>query len=136
MDIEEFAKNFIEAEAEAFHKGNFEPLSRIENPNIVYHMPPLPDMVGHKATSRTLRGRLRQYQILTQEWKYLAGDGNIFALSYKSGGRVTGEKPGFPIPIGKKIATDYLFVLQVKNGKIAEAWANGTFKTDLGIAPE
>ena len=130
MDIEEFAKKFIEAEEEAFHKGNFESLSKIEDPNVVYHIPPLPDMVGHEAHKQDIVGTRQAVSDLTTEFKYLAGDGNLFALSYKSGGRVTGEKPGFPIPIGKKIATDYLFVLQINKGKIAEAWANGIFKIE------
>ena len=126
MDIKEFAEKFIKAEDEAFQNGNFEPLSKLEDPNVVYHIPPLPDMVGHEAHKQDIVGSREAVSGLKQEWKYLTGEGNIFVLSYKSSGRVTGEKPGFPMPIGKNIASDYLFVLRVKDGKIVEVWAKGS----------
>ena len=40
-------------------------------------------------------------------------------------GRFTAEKPGFPTPIGKSFANDYLFVLRLENENIVEVWAHG-----------
>ena len=86
-------------------------------------------MVGHEAHKQDILGTRQAIPDIKQEWKYLTGEGNLFALSYKSGGRTTGEKPGFPILIGKKVATDYLFVFRVKNDILVEAWANGSFQS-------
>ena len=128
MNIEEFAQKFIKAEDEAFQEGNFDALSKIEDPNVVYHMGALlGDMVGHEAHKQDILGTRQAVSNLKQEWKYLTGEGNLFALSYKSSGRFTSEKPGFPTPIGKIIATDILFVFRVKNDKLVEAWANGSY---------
>ena len=64
---------------------------------------------------------------LRQEWKYLAGEGNLFALFYKSRGVFTGEMPGFPPPTGKEVTTDGLFLFRLKKGKLVEAWSWSTF---------
>ncbi len=125
MDIKEFADTFIRAEEDAFQKGDFSALSKLEDPNVIYHMGALGDMVGHEAHRKDILGSRQACSDIKQEWKYLTGEGNIFALSYKARARVTGEKPGYPIPIGKTLASDYLFVIQVNNGKIVEAWAGG-----------
>jgi len=127
MSIKDFAEKFIKAEEKAFQHGNFDALKKLEDPNVIYHVPPLPDMVGHEAHKQDIMGTRQAVSGLKQEWKYLTGEGNLFALSYKSSGRITGEKPGFPMPIGKDISTSYLFVLRVKKGKLVEAWANGSF---------
>jgi predicted ester cyclase len=127
MDIKEFADKFIKAEEEAFQHGKFDSLAKLEDTNVIYHMGPMGDMVGHEAHKQDIVGTRQAVTGIKQEFKYLTGEGNLFALSYKSSCRFTGEKPGFPTPVGKKFATDYLFVLQVKNGKLVEAWANGSF---------
>jgi len=128
MNTKDFAEKFLKAEDDAFQKGDFNALAKLEDPNVVYHMgAPLGNMVGHEAHKQDIIGTRQAISNLKQEWQYLTGDGNVFALSYKSSGRITGEKPGFPMPIGKTIATNYIFVLRVKSGKVAEVWANGNF---------
>ena len=126
MDIKEFAEKFIKAEDEAWQNGNFDDLEALEDPGIVYHVSPLPDMVGWEAHKQYIQTNRQIISGIQQNWKYLAGEGNLFALSYKSSGTTAAEIPTMNIPKGKKIATDYLFVLQVKNGRITEVWSNGT----------
>jgi predicted ester cyclase len=125
MDIKEFAEKFAKAEDDAFQKGDFAALSKLEDPNVIYHMGPLGDIVGHEAHKKDIMGTRQACSDLKQEWKYLTGEGNLFAMDYKASARFTGEKPGFPIPIGKKISNAYLFVIRLNNGKISEAWAGG-----------
>jgi ketosteroid isomerase-like protein len=127
MNIKDFAEKFIKAEEEAFQKGNFDALAKLEDHKVVYHIPPLPDMVGHEAHKQDIMGTRLACSDIKQEFKYLTGEGNLFSFSYKSNARITGEKPGFPMPIGKNVSTNYLFVLRVKNGRVVEAWANGNF---------
>lgn len=127
MNIKDFAEKYIKAEEDAFQKGDFTALAKLEDANVVYHIPPLPDMVGHEAHKQDIMGTRQAATDVHQEFKYLAGDGNVFALAYKSSARMIAEKPGFPIPIGKKIAGAYIFVYRLEKGKVKEAWANGTF---------
>ena len=127
MSIKDFAAEFVKAEDAAFQQGDFAALSKIEDANVVYHMGmPLGDFVGQEAHKNDIIGSRQACSDLKQEWRYLAGDGNLFAMGYKASGRFTGEKPGFPTPIGKSFATDYLFLLRVENQKIVEVWAHGT----------
>jgi len=125
MSIEEFAQKFIKAEDEAWQNGNFEPLESLEDPDIVIHLSPQPDMVGWEAHKQYLQGSRQVIPGIQQEWKYLTGEGNLFALSYKSSGVTTAEIPAKNIAAEKKLASDYLFVLRVKDERVVEVWANG-----------
>ena len=127
MEIKEFAEKFIKAEDEAWQNGNFDALEALEDPNVVYHVSPFPDMVGWEAHKQYIQTNRQIVAGIQQDWKYLAGEGNLFALSYKSSGTTAAEIPAMSIPKGKKIATDYLFVLQLKSGRVTEVWSNGTF---------
>jgi hypothetical protein len=126
MLIRDFADKYIKAELDAFQKSEFEALAELEHANVVYHVSPLGDMKGHESHKQYILGVTMGVSNLKQELNYLGGEGNLFILTYKAGGLITGEKPGFPPAIGKKIALDYLFVIRVEKGKVAEAWANGT----------
>ena len=126
MSIKEFADKFIQAENEAWQKGNFNALEALEDPNVVYNMPPPLNFVGWEAHKQQILSSRQAVSDLRQEWKYLTGEGNLFALSYKSRGKFTGEIPGMQPPTGKEITTDYLFLFRLENGKIVEAWVNGT----------
>jgi len=128
MSIKEFADKFIKAENEAWLKGNFDALEALEDPNVVYHMPSSQDVVGWEAHKQYILTGRQTISDLRQEWKYLTGEGNLFALSYKSRGILTGERPGFPPPTGKEITSDALFVLRLEEDRIVEAWVNGSFK--------
>jgi predicted ester cyclase len=128
MDIKDFAEKFIKAEEEAWRKGNFDHLEVLEDTQVVYHVSPFPDMVGFEAHKQYIQGSVQTVSGLRQEFRYLTGDGNLFALTYKSSGRLTSEMPGMPIPKGKKYSTDYLCLFKLKDGKVAEAWMNGSMK--------
>jgi predicted ester cyclase len=131
MDIKEFAEKFIKAEDEAWQNGNFGPLEALEDPNVVYRTPPIPDVVGFEAHKQYIMGVSKAMSNLHQEWEYIVGDGNVFALFYKSSGLFTGEMPGLPPPTGKKVTNDGIFVFRLKNGRIVEAWYKG-ITTGLG----
>jgi hypothetical protein len=125
VPIKDFADKYIQAELLAFRTNDFVPLFELETPDVVYHISPLGDLVGHEAHRQYIIGVTAGVSGLTQELKYLAGDTEMFLLSYKATGLITGEKPGFPPSIGKKMELDYLFAVRTENGKVAEVWANG-----------
>jgi len=125
MDIKEFGGKYIKAQKEAW-KGNFDDLEAIESPDVIFHVGPLGEMVGWEAHKQYIQSNSQATSDLHQDFKYLAGDGNLFAISYKSRGTAINDIPAFSIAKGHNLTVDYLFVLQVQNGKIIEVWANGS----------
>jgi predicted ester cyclase len=124
MNIKEFAQKFMEAEEEAWQKGNFDPLEALEDPNVVYHFLPSNELVGFEAHKQQILGYREAISKSNQEWKFLTGDGNVFALSYKSRYISSGKVPGLP-PAGEEITGNSMFVFRLNNGKIVEAWQRG-----------
>jgi predicted ester cyclase len=131
MNIKDFAEKFIKAEDDAFQKGNFEPLKALEDPNVVYHMPWGGDLVGHEGHKQNIMDGRQAFSDVKQEWKYLTGEGNLFAVSVKERLISKGNTPGMP-PAGKEVTTDSLFLLRLKHGKIVEVWNKGSAK-GIGI---
>ena len=103
MNTKDFAEKVIKAEDEAWQKGNFEPLKALEAPNAVYHMPlGGPDMVGHEAHKQSIIGARQSWSDIKQEWQYLTGEGNLYAVSLKMSYRITGQKPGVKYQLEKR----------------------------------
>ena len=124
MDIKEFAEKFIEAEKEAFQNFNFEPLKAIEDPNVVYHLYPPPELVGHEAHKQQIMGVKKYLVDIKQEFEYLTGSGDLFAFAYKARYISAGKLPGWP-PLGGEATNDSLFLVRRRNGKVVEVWSNG-----------
>ena len=59
---------------------------------------------------------------LKQNWKYLSGEGNLFALAYESSAIVKANETNPAI----SVSNNYLFVVRLSNGKVAEVWMNGS----------
>jgi hypothetical protein len=132
VNIKDFAEKFIKAEEEAFQKGNFEPLKAIEDPNVVYHLYPPPDMVGHEAHKQQIMGAKQYLADIKQEFKFLTGSGDLFAFAYKARYISAGKLPGWP-PAGGEANNDSLFLVRRKNNKVVEVWSNGHFTgIDMG----
>ncbi len=127
MSIRDFGEKYIEASRKAWENGDFEELERLSHSNVVYHYMPLGrDMVGWEEFKQHIVGGRQALPGLRQEWQYLTGAGNYFAISYKSKGMLTGQAPGMPAPTGKDVTANYLYLFRLKDGKIAEVWYNGT----------
>jgi predicted ester cyclase len=124
MDIKEFAEEFIKAEKEAFQNFNFEPLKAIEDPNVVYHLYPPPDLIGHEAHKQQIMQAHKYLADLKQEFEYLTGSGDLFAYAYKGRYISAGKLPGWP-PAGGEATNDSLFLVRRKNDKVVEVWSNG-----------
>jgi hypothetical protein len=84
-------------------------------------------MVGHEAHKQQIMSSHQVATDIKQEWKYLTGEGNLFALSYKARYISKGDIPGTP-PAGQEWSRDALFLLRVKHGRVVEVWNNGSWK--------
>ena len=125
MNIKDFAEKFIKAEDEAWKNNNIKPLEALEHPDVVYHFYFLgADVRGFAAHKQQISGSKASYSDIRQEWGYLTGEGNLFALLYKARYISNGTVPGLP-PAGGEVNVNAIFLFRVKKGKIAEAWVNG-----------
>jgi len=128
MSIKDVADKFIKAEYEAFHEGKFDALEKLEDPHVTYHLIAMgQDTEGWEAHKQYIQAIRQMAPGVRINWKYLTGEGNLFSLLFTtSGAKFTGQAPGFPPPTGKEMIVNSLFLFRLKDGKIAEAWSNGT----------
>lgn len=122
MDIKEFAQKYIQAQTDAWQKGDFKLLETLEDPNIVWYGRE-GGLEGHKQFFVMARESLA---IIKMEWEYLVGEGNLFALSLKMTAKILKEFPGSKRPVGKTVSNDEMFLLRLKNGKVVEVWGNAS----------
>ena len=83
MGIEEIAEQWIQADKQAFQEGNFDALEQLESPNIVIHSAPVPGTIGFEEHKEHILKVREEVSDLQQEFEYLTGDGNVFAISFK-----------------------------------------------------
>ena len=122
MDIKEFAEKYIQAQTDAWEKGDFKLLETLEDPNIVWH-----DREGGLEGHKQFFTMARQSLAITKmEWEFLVGEGNLFALSLKMTAKILKEFPGSKIPVGKTVSADEMFLLRLKNDKVVEVWGNAS----------
>ena len=117
-NIERFALAFIEAEKLAWEQGEFDALQALEDPDAVYlniDGTVIRGWEAHKQSIMDTKGRFGNAKI-KQEWRYLMGEGNMFAVSYVW----TLDIPGQPIRF-RGIA-----VGRLKDGKLVEEWGAGS----------
>ena len=126
MNTKDFAEKFIKAEDEAWLKGNVDALNAVDDPNVIYHlMPAMPDIVGLEAHKQYIVAARKAFTDMKFEWKYLTGEGNLFAVFYTSHMMFTGEFPGLPPPTGKEVTMSEICLCRTKKGKIVEVWMAG-----------
>jgi predicted ester cyclase len=129
MSIEEFAEKYIREHQEAVYKGNCDALEKLEDSNVLLYdlaQGQEPVCVGWEAHKQHILGIRQALSGIQSESKYLTGEGDLFAFSYKMSGIFTGEIPGMPPSTGKEVTSNYLCLYRVKNGKVIEGWSHGT----------
>jgi ketosteroid isomerase-like protein len=117
----EFADKFIAAESKAWTTGNVEDLKSLEDVDVLYHLPGL-DLKGWKAHEDYIVNGRPMVSDLKQNWKYVSGEGNHLVLAYDSSAVLKGNDNS----PSQAMSNNYLFVLRLKDQKVAEVWANGS----------
>ena len=120
----EFAERFIAAETKAWSTGSLDDLQALERDDVVFHLPGL-DLTGWKAHADYILEARPMLTNLKQDWTYLAGEGSVFALGYKSSAIVGSPDGGAPATL----SVNYLCVVRLAEGKVAEVWMNGASAT-------
>jgi predicted ester cyclase len=124
---------------EVFNKGNMDLLEEAMVPDVVYHIPPRPDIKGLKAYKQYItdfRKALSGFHFALHEF---VTDGDIEAGRYTITGTHTGQLPGSPVPpTGKQVTLAGVYIGRKVNGKFVEQWNYADmlgFMQQLGVMP-
>jgi hypothetical protein len=115
--IEKFAAAFIEAEIAAWERGEFEALQALEHSDVVFQNINGTVLRGwdeHKKAIEDTKAGFNGARI-TQEWRYLMGEGTMFAVSYV-----------WTIHLPEPLRIAGIAVGRVRDGKLAEEWGAGS----------
>lgn len=117
----DFAERFIAAESKAWGSGDVADLRALEAPDIAFHLAGT-ELSGWDSHQAYIVNGRSMVSDLKQSWKYLSGEGNHIALAYESSAvlKATDSNPA------QALSNTFLFVLRLKDNKIAEIWANGS----------
>ena len=122
-NLEEFAQKYIAAEDKAWGHGDTSDLAELEDPDIVIHMHNLGfDLEGWEAHEQIILNSRGMISDMQQEWQYLTGEGNHFAMAYNSSSTMPGETPDITLDV----TNSSLFVFLIDDGRVVEMWVNGS----------
>jgi ketosteroid isomerase-like protein len=116
-----FAEKYIAAEDKAWGTGDVSELKALEANDISFHMPGL-ELKGWQAHEDYIVHGRPTVENLKQNWTYLTGEGNHFAMAYESSARLIGDKKTPPADV----SNSYLFLFRLRNDKVEEIWVNGS----------
>lgn len=122
-DPREFADKYIAASGKAWGQGDTSDLKKLEDPDIIIHMHNLGfDLEGWEAHEQIILDTREMISGMQHEWKYLTGEGNHFAMAYKSHSAMPGETPDITLDV----TNSSLFVFRLDKGRVVEVWVNGS----------
>ena len=117
QDIKQFAMKFIAAEKAAWERGDLKALQELEHPDVIYQNidgTVFRGWEGHRKDIEDAKASFGGAKI-TQEWRYLMGEGNMFAVSYI-------WTIHFP---DNTLKITGMAVCRVQNDKLVEEWGAG-----------
>ena len=122
FDIKKFAEAFIAAEKLAWEQGDFSQLELLEHADVVFQNIDGTVIRGWEAHKEAIMSAFGGAPI-TQEWRYLMGEGNMFTVSYAWNVR-------FP---QRTVNVVGIVVGRVQDGKLIEEWgASSTLAPPAG----
>ncbi len=123
MSIKAFAEKYIKEWKQAAFTGNISEFKKLFDPAFKYHdvmiETNLDGYLHHLADIH------KSAEILDYDVKYLAGDGSLFALDFRSKYKFANDIPGKNSIAGKEVTARYFIFLHVKDGKVDESWSAG-----------
>jgi hypothetical protein len=125
MNIKEFAEKYIKAWQQAIINGKIGDFEKLFDPVFILHYAEA--NLSLEAYMQHIEDLQKSSKMIDIYIKYLIGEANLFALDFKARFKFTDNMPGMPPTKGKEIINHYLSLLHVRDGKVNEAWSNGTF---------
>ena len=124
---------------EVFNKGNVDALDGITAPDIVYHVPPRPDVKGREAYKQYMADMMKAFSGFSFALHQYIFEGDADAGRWTIQGALTGQMPGSPIPpTGKQVTMTGILMTRLINGKAVEQWNYVDFlgfMQQLGVKP-
>ena len=130
MDIKEIAEKWIQSAKHAFQEGNFDAAEQIMSYNIIFHMPPAPDIMGFETLKQHITNNREMISDLKYDAEYLTGDSTVCAIAFKETFTLKVEHPVSKIPAGTTVNIDGVYILRCENDKVAEMWMKGSTTTN------
>ncbi len=122
FDIKAFAEAFMAAEKSAWEQKDFSALRELEHPDVVFQNIDGSVIRGRGAHEQAIMSAFNGAPI-TQEWRYLMGEGSMFTVSYQWMVR-------FP---QRTLTVTGIVVGRVQDGLLIEEWgASRTLTPDAG----
>ncbi len=125
MSTNDLAEQYRQAWREAIVDGAISPFEQLLDHDFVSHSIGMKD-IGFEARRQHVVDMHDHSQVLNVDIKLLTSDQNLFALEFNGHFRFITDMPGLPGTAGKEVKSRALCLYRVKNGKIAEEWANTT----------
>ena len=139
MTTEEERTARIRTIEEVFHQGNIDALDEITSPDVVYHVPPRPDVKGREAYKQYMAGMMKALSGFRFTMQQYIFEGGGDAVRWTIQGTHTGQLPGSPVPpTGKQVTMTGLQMTRLVNGKAVEIWNYFDmigFMQQLGVKP-
>ena len=106
---------------EVFHRGNIDALDEITSPDVVYHVPPRPDVKGREAYKQYMAGMMKALSGFRFTMQQYIFEGGGDAVRWTIQGTHTGQFIQFP-PSGKHAVWRSVGFFRVEDGLIREHW--------------
>ena len=111
---------------EAWNTGNLDMLDEVFAANLVYHVPPFPDMIGLEAHKHFIADSRRSYPDFHLTLDEIVVQGNTTATRWTWRGTFAGPSSSIPIPpTGKSGTALGCHITHWVDGKVAETWHIG-----------
>ncbi len=106
----------------AYSAGDMTGLTDILAPDVVVHMPPIPDIVGIDAYRAAIADLRNAFPNATLTINELTASGEQVVARYTITGTHTGPSIAFGPPTGKAVTMTSVMIAQTQAGKLVELW--------------
>jgi steroid delta-isomerase-like uncharacterized protein len=123
ITAEEIKANVQKEIEQAWNMGNVDVLDELYAPEMVYHVPPFPDIVGIESYKKFILDNRSSYPDLVLTIKALIVEGDSGSMLWTYEGTQEGGSPvlGIP-PTGKHVVFKGCAFFHLQDGKTVETW--------------
>jgi predicted ester cyclase len=108
---------------EVMNKGNVDALDQIDDPGVVFHMYPFPDVKGREGVKKMFRTFGSSFSGTHAVFEEMISEGDLIAGRFTARMKHTGVNPMFPVPpTGKEVVLTGCFFVRLKDGRTIEVF--------------